>query len=52
MDAIRPQVGDSVLVAKRFSAFAGTRLRRRLAELGRDQPVISRLVRADASGCC
>jgi len=40
VDAIRPQVGDSVLVAKRFSAFAGTRLRRRLAELGRDQPVI------------
>jgi bifunctional isochorismate lyase/aryl carrier protein len=35
VDAIRPQVGDSVLVAKRFSAFAGTRLRRRLAELGR-----------------
>ncbi|MGW0870624.1 isochorismatase family protein [Streptomyces sp. NPDC002740] len=40
VDAIRPQVGDSVLVAKRFSAFAGTGLRRRLEELGRDQPVI------------
>jgi len=39
-DGIRPQVGDSVLVARRFSAFAGTRLRRRLAESGRDQPVI------------
>lgn len=39
-DAVRPRVGDTVLVAKRFSAFAGTRLRPRLAELGRDQPVI------------
>ncbi|MFJ3662816.1 isochorismatase family protein [Streptomyces sp. NPDC090119] len=38
---IRPQVGDSLLTAKRFSAFAGTRLRHRLAELGRDQPVIA-----------
>ncbi|NEA97985.1 isochorismatase family protein [Streptomyces sp. SID13726] len=40
VDAVRPRVGDSVLAAKRPSAFAGTRLRPRLAELGRDQPVI------------
>ncbi|MFJ3670278.1 isochorismatase family protein [Streptomyces sp. NPDC090106] len=38
--AVRPMVGDSVLVAKRISAFAGTRLRPRLDELERDQPVI------------
>ncbi|MET7612811.1 isochorismatase family protein [Streptomyces seoulensis] len=38
---IRPRVGDSLLTARRFSAFAGTRLRHRLAELGRDQPVIA-----------
>ncbi|MFD4510848.1 isochorismatase family protein [Streptomyces sp. NPDC058457] len=37
---LRPRVGDTVLAAKRFSAFAGTRLRHRLAELDRDQPVI------------
>jgi bifunctional isochorismate lyase/aryl carrier protein len=40
VDAIRPQVGDSVLAGKRFRAFAGTGLRRGLAEVGRDQPVI------------
>ncbi|NEB94399.1 isochorismatase family protein [Streptomyces bauhiniae] len=40
-EEIRPQVGDGLLTAKRFSAFAGTRLRQRLAELGRDQPVIT-----------
>ncbi|MFD4544233.1 isochorismatase family protein [Streptomyces bauhiniae] len=40
-EEIRPQVGDGLLTAKRFSAFAGTRLRQRLGELGRDQPVIT-----------
>ncbi|MER8115583.1 isochorismatase family protein, partial [Streptomyces sp. NPDC094031] len=32
--------GDTVLTAKRYSAFAGTRLRSRLKELGRDQVVV------------
>ncbi|MFF9314759.1 isochorismatase family protein [Streptomyces sp. NPDC014748] len=40
-DGLGPRVGDTVLVARRFSAFAGTRLRQRLTELGRDQPVIA-----------
>ncbi|MFD3588382.1 isochorismatase family protein [Streptomyces sp. NPDC058683] len=40
VSAVRPRVGDTVLTAKRFSAFAGTRLRQLLTELERDQPVI------------
>ncbi|MEU6477522.1 isochorismatase family protein [Streptomyces sp. NPDC047017] len=39
-DVVQPQAGDTVLVAKRYSAFAGTRLRARLTELGRDQLIV------------
>ncbi|MGW0582821.1 isochorismatase family protein, partial [Streptomyces sp. NPDC002920] len=38
-EVVRPQTGDTVLTVKRYSAFAGTRLRARLKELGRDQLV-------------
>ncbi|MYU02575.1 isochorismatase family protein, partial [Streptomyces sp. SID8366] len=40
VDVLRPEAGDTVLAAKRYSAFAGTRLRSRLKELGRDQVVV------------
>ncbi|MGM0349800.1 MULTISPECIES: isochorismatase family protein [unclassified Streptomyces] len=40
VDVLRPEAGDTVLTAKRYSAFAGTRLRSRLKELGRDQVVV------------
>ncbi|MFD5650523.1 isochorismatase family protein [Streptomyces sp. NPDC127039] len=39
-DVVRPQPGDTVFTAKRYSAFAGTRLRARLRELGRDQLIL------------
>ncbi|MFD5074303.1 isochorismatase family protein [Streptomyces sp. NPDC058371] len=39
-DVVEPQAGDSVLTAKRYSTFVGTRLRARLKELGRDQLVV------------
>lgn len=39
-DVVQPQPGDTVFTAKRYSAFAGTRLRARLKELGRDQLVV------------
>ncbi|MFD4576708.1 isochorismatase family protein [Streptomyces sp. NPDC058417] len=40
-EAVLPQAGDSVLAAKRCSAFVGTRLRARLKELGRDQVIVT-----------
>ncbi|MFH8224053.1 isochorismatase family protein [Streptomyces sp. NPDC018057] len=40
VEVLQPQTGDTVLTAKRYSAFAGTRLRSRLKELGRDQLVV------------
>ncbi|WP_153812045.1 isochorismatase family protein [Streptomyces sp. SUK 48] len=40
VDVLRPEAGDTVLTAKRYSAFAGTRLRSRLKELGRDQVLV------------
>ncbi|WP_155059476.1 isochorismatase family protein [Streptomyces blattellae] len=47
-DVVQPQAGDTVLTAKRYSAFAGTRLRARLNELGRDQlVVVGALARTD-----
>ncbi|MFF0596382.1 isochorismatase family protein [Streptomyces antibioticus] len=39
-DVLQPQIGDTVFIARRHSAFAGTRLRARLKELGRDQLVV------------
>ncbi|MCS0605554.1 isochorismatase family protein [Streptomyces sp. LP11] len=39
-EVLQPQPGDTVLTAKRYNAFAGTRLRSRLTELGRDQLVV------------
>uniref|UniRef100_UPI003F49871D isochorismatase family protein n=1 Tax=Streptomyces chartreusis TaxID=1969 RepID=UPI003F49871D len=40
-DVVQPQPGDTVFTTKRYSAFAGTRLRARLKELGRDQLVVA-----------
>ncbi|MEU5798855.1 isochorismatase family protein, partial [Streptomyces sp. NPDC047813] len=40
VDVLRPEAGDTVLAARRYSAFAGTRLRSRLKELGRDQVLV------------
>ncbi|MEW2131533.1 isochorismatase family protein [Streptomyces sp. NPDC005435] len=41
VDAVQPRPGDSLFTGKRCSAFAGTRLRARLTELGRDQLVVA-----------
>ncbi|MGW4446743.1 isochorismatase family protein [Streptomyces sp. NPDC004682] len=41
VDAVQPRPGDSLFTGKRCSAFAGTRLRARLTELGRDQVVVA-----------
>ncbi|MEU6242361.1 isochorismatase family protein [Streptomyces sp. NPDC047024] len=41
VDTVQPRPGDSLFTGKRCSAFAGTRLRARLTELGRDQLVVA-----------
>ncbi|MGW5095415.1 isochorismatase family protein [Streptomyces nodosus] len=40
VDVVQPQVGDTVLTAKRSSSFAGTQLPFTLRRLGRDQLVV------------
>ncbi|MFF9347698.1 isochorismatase family protein [Streptomyces sp. NPDC014734] len=39
--AVTPQVGDTVLTKRKYSAFARTRLLGRMRELGRDQLVVA-----------